>query len=317
MTCQSFARWIDGTGRAVTSAARANTSLRHAVILSRLQTVNSDCLRDRPECRRAANDRSGGTAGRPLVLRGAVESAIRISAARSDRPRYSRSKSPIAYVSPQEKTNFRRSLVCSRSPREPRVTSAIHGGWRSTPGIAAITPCGPPGRVGAIGPQRARSFRRSSTICLVRAGTGSAESRHGAGIGAGIGADARAEREGFAADGIIVLAGGLKRDGSVPEWVARRLDAAAELYRAMHGGEGEAAVNGGQSDASASASASTSASPSPSANTCRCPIVVLGAGTPHVQPVLSQHGHMWHESSACAQYLVDKVASGAGGVWGR
>ncbi|CAI5479131.1 unnamed protein product [Closterium sp. Yama58-4] len=210
MTCQSVARWIDGTGRAMTSAARVNIALDHDIVLSRFLTVKS-------------------------------------------------------------------------------------------------SPSSPTGRGCAIGAQRALSCRRYSTICRARAGSGSAEARDGAASGA----DARAEREGFAADGIIVLAGGLKRDGTVPEWVARRLDAAAELYRAMSGGEGEGedpALNGGGGPGAAMNGWQGGASVFPSApsSACRCPIVVLGAGTPHVQPVLSQHGHMWHESSACAQYLMDK-----------
>ncbi|GJP38784.1 hypothetical protein CLOM_g23196 [Closterium sp. NIES-68] len=258
MTCQSFARWIDGTGRAVTSAARRSTAQRHGAILSRLLPVRTNDSHDQPECQRTAA------------------------------------------VSRQSRRG--RSLVPAQRAAVPRVASAIRSSWRFAISIAPSRTSTASSPVSATSARCAHGGRRLSTVGRVRAGSGGAETRDDAGSSA----DARAGREGFAADGIIVLAGGLKRDGTVPVWVERRLDAAAELYRIMNGEEDRAAMHGGRGGEAQTDSASPSASAPPSA--CRCPIVVLGAGTPHVQPVLSAHGHMWHESSACAHYLTAQHA---------
>lgn len=77
----------------------------------------------------------------------------------------------------------------------------------------------------------------------------------------------------FVPDAIMVLAGGQLPDGGVPEWVQRRLDASLHLYRA-HGAS--------------------------------CPIVCLGGGTPHRPPVFNSAGHVIHEGTSCAAYLVRK-----------
>lgn len=60
-------------------------------------------------------------------------------------------------------------------------------------------------------------------------------------------------------------------DGSLPPWVDRRLDGAAHIYRLQ---------------------------------AKRCPVVLLGAGTPHKRPVLDDAGFVLHESTAYASYLM-------------
>ena len=39
-----------------------------------------------------------------------------------------------------------------------------------------------------------------------------------------------------------------------------------------------------------------------------CPILCLGGGTPHKLAVLSENGHVIHEGSAYADYLLKKVS---------
>jgi hypothetical protein len=75
-------------------------------------------------------------------------------------------------------------------------------------------------------------------------------------------------------DAIIVLAGGLTPDGGLPPWVSRRLDAGADMQRRQQ--------------------------------TPACPLLCLGGGTPHKPAVLGASGHVLHEATACAQYLMAK-----------
>ena len=58
------------------------------------------------------------------------------------------------------------------------------------------------------------------------------------------------------------------------EWVKRRLDKSAEIHNAHNG---------------------------------IVPIVCLGGGSPHKKPLLSVHGHVIHEGTSLAAYLVQKV----------
>lgn len=74
-------------------------------------------------------------------------------------------------------------------------------------------------------------------------------------------------------DAIMILGGGLNDNGSLPEWVQRRLDTGSGLYQ--HYG-------------------------------ARCPIVCLGGGTPHKPDVLQASGHVLHEATACAAYLMGR-----------
>ena len=75
-------------------------------------------------------------------------------------------------------------------------------------------------------------------------------------------------------DGIVVLAGGLTASGGVPEWVKGRLEAAADLHSRSPGSV----------------------------------ILVTGGGTPHKPPILhDRSGHVIHESTVCADYLVSEL----------
>lgn len=76
-------------------------------------------------------------------------------------------------------------------------------------------------------------------------------------------------------EAILVLAGGQLPEGGVPVWVERRLDKALQLQK----------LNGPE-----------------------CRIVCLGNGTPHRRPVLTTEGFVIHESSSCAEYLINKGA---------
>ena len=79
-------------------------------------------------------------------------------------------------------------------------------------------------------------------------------------------------------DAILVLGGGLTSDGDIPPWVTRRLDAAAHIYSIQQANSfGE-----------------------------QPPILLLGAGTPHKKTVLDGNGFTLHESTAYANYLMEK-----------
>ncbi|KAI8465339.1 MAG: DUF218 domain-containing protein [Monoraphidium minutum] len=73
-----------------------------------------------------------------------------------------------------------------------------------------------------------------------------------------------------------MLAGGVHEDGVLPEWVTRRLDTAYDVHLLQQR---------------------------------RCPILFLGGGTPHKPAVLTPTGHVLHESTACASYLLDRGAA--------
>ena len=88
-------------------------------------------------------------------------------------------------------------------------------------------------------------------------------------VGAGTGA-------GGSYEAIVVVAGGIENDGSLPAWVRSRLDFAVEEYN-RH----------------AAASAPTY-------------VVLSGSATPHKPPPLAKGGFILHESTAMAQYLMDR-----------
>lgn len=69
-------------------------------------------------------------------------------------------------------------------------------------------------------------------------------------------------------DVILVLAGGLNYDGTLPEWVIRRLNDTIDIH-----------------------------------NLYKIPIICLGGGTYHKPPVLNERGFVIHESTACTNYL--------------
>ena len=90
----------------------------------------------------------------------------------------------------------------------------------------------------------------------------------------GVAASAAAENDLYEA--IVVVAGGMTDDGGLPPWVVSRLDHAAAEY-ARH--------------ASASAPAY---------------VLLSGSATPHKPPPLAKGGFLLHESTAMAEYLIDR-----------
>ncbi|CAG9461966.1 unnamed protein product [Pedinophyceae sp. YPF-701] len=72
-------------------------------------------------------------------------------------------------------------------------------------------------------------------------------------------------------DAVIILAGGQLRDGTLPEWVTRRVDRAAELWRERGS-----------------------------------VVICSGGGTPHKPPILNPQGFVVHEAVSCAQYLMER-----------
>ena len=109
-------------------------------------------------------------------------------------------------------------------------------------------------------------------------------------------------------DAIMMLGGGLFPDGSLPEWVVRRLEGSLHLYhqqQALHAASQTAAA------------ATPTPTPTRSADGCPgqpwraaaagpCPIVLLGAATPHKPPVMDDRGYVLYESTAYAAYLMGR-----------
>jgi len=117
-------------------------------------------------------------------------------------------------------------------------------------------------------------------------------------------------------DAILVLGGGLLADGSVPAWVSRRLDAAEYLYHiqnqqellthttALHSPQNGSNNTNEYNNNNGTNDESTIVDPGVMKTERRCPILLLGAGTPHKVPVLGAAGHVLHESSSYASYLL-------------
>ena len=72
-------------------------------------------------------------------------------------------------------------------------------------------------------------------------------------------------------DYIFVLAGGLDKCGHVHIWVKRRLDQAIYIYK----------------------------------NVKKMKIICFGGGTYHKPPIINKHNYVIHESTACAEYLIN------------
>jgi len=85
----------------------------------------------------------------------------------------------------------------------------------------------------------------------------------------------RAARENGAVDAIVVVAGGIEEDGTLPSWVTPRLDYAARAY----------------------ADAADDAKPR---------ILLSGSMTPHKPPPMAKGGFNLHESTSMAGYLMEK-----------
>jgi len=102
----------------------------------------------------------------------------------------------------------------------------------------------------ASGTARVRSWRRGGTI-------------------------SREANEGEVVDAVVVVAGGIEMDGTLPAWVTPRLDYAAEAY--------------GRAEAS------------------RKPKILLsGSMTPHKPPPMGRGGFNLHESTSMASYLMER-----------
>lgn len=112
-------------------------------------------------------------------------------------------------------------------------------------------------------------------------------------------------------DAVMILAGGMMPDGSCPPPVQRRLDAAHSLQRLRLQSDTKQ-----QQEQPQSSTSSSSSSPLPPPRSVgkpyAPPVVCLGGGTPHKPPILSAAtGHVVHESTSCAAYLLDRGAQAA------
>ena len=74
-------------------------------------------------------------------------------------------------------------------------------------------------------------------------------------------------------DAILVLGGGVKKDGALPEWIIRRLNKAIEMYSGKE------------------------------------KIITLSAGTTHKPPVIKKNGFPLSEAEAAANFLIKKGIS--------
>lgn len=140
-------------------------------------------------------------------------------------------------------------------------------------------------------------------------------------------------------DAIMVLAGGLLRDGGLPLWVARRLDVAHGLHVLQQHRPPVVCLGGCGSNNTTwfrrrgvdcrccprmcchlvlhlhrpppahSPSAHASLSKRHGAAICTCVLAAAGGGTPHKPDVLMPSGHVLHESTACSRYLLDQGMS--------
>eukprot|EP00887_Chlorella_sp_A99_P002365 scaffold10.g2365.t1 len=112
-------------------------------------------------------------------------------------------------------------------------------------------------------------------------------------------------------DAIMVLGGGLLPDGGLPEWVCRRLEGGLALFQRQQEKEWEQHQHQPQQQQQQQngkgpvADAATAAATSPAAAAGPA-LVLLGAGTPHKRPVLDSGGHVLHEATAYASFLVQR-----------
>ena len=87
---------------------------------------------------------------------------------------------------------------------------------------------------------------------------------------------------------IIVLAGGLKNNGHVNDWVQERLDKTIELYNEMKYKTDKKSNKLIEQDIK---------------------IICCGGGTYHKPPVLDLNNYVIHESTGCASYLIENGIS--------
>ena len=131
-------------------------------------------------------------------------------------------------------------------------------------------------------------------------------------------------------DGVVVLGGGLRPGdtpqqqpmGVIPPWAKRRLDVAAWIYRQQQQqqqrdqegsamGDGESSSSSfadfASSFASSDFASASSSLPDAAAVAPKNPvqIAISGGGSPHCLPVIHpEYGHVIHEGTAYAEYLV-------------
>lgn len=116
--------------------------------------------------------------------------------------------------------------------------------------------------------------------------------------------DITSGRESGSYDAIMMLGGGLLPGGGLPEWVVRRLEGCLHLYRE----QAAATARGLRDDAASGPAGATVAGAAaeqqleqdqlrrrarpwaPERPSGACPIVLLGAGTPHKPPVIDEVG---------------------------
>lgn len=115
-------------------------------------------------------------------------------------------------------------------------------------------------------------------------------------------------------DAVVVLGGGLTPDGGIPAWGQQRLQTALAIHKQT-------------SEVTQTRSAGHMLMQHEPAfqhiqymqQTCSaggaCPLLCLGAGTPHKPAVLSGTGHVIHESSAYTSYLHKHVSSASTVLW--
>ena len=102
--------------------------------------------------------------------------------------------------------------------------------------------------------------------------------------------------------------GGLNGDGSLPEWVMKRLDLAVQVLREQgmffpfmicpRKRVFDSAQRGGPTSPKRQALIGIAGS--------KCMILCVGGGTPH-KPAITRNGHVVHEAAACAEALLDMV----------
>ena len=114
-------------------------------------------------------------------------------------------------------------------------------------------------------------------------------------------------------DAIMMLGGGLLPSGGLPEWVERRLEGCLHLYQQQlalqAASESSSSSSGGGGASQAQRQQQRrwpGADPAGPGSSGACPVVLLGAGTPHKPPVIDAGGYVLHESTAYADFLLQR-----------
>jgi hypothetical protein len=109
----------------------------------------------------------------------------------------------------------------------------------------------------------------------------------------------------------MMLGGGLLPSSGLPEWVERRLEGCLHLYQQQltlqAASESSSSRGGGASQAQRQQQRRwLGADPAGLGRSGACPVVLLGAGTPHKPPVIGAGGYVLHESTAYADFLLQR-----------